>query len=324
MKKSLTILLFITLITLLFSSCKTSYNTAWQDGVYDKERGADAYWCAVGTGIDEMRAIGDAANKLQREIQAELGNDIDTPFVIVEPKTTRAGVVITDTDNITFKFFVNTYNSEQTKDGKTIVRIGFEKKEFEKQLEVAFDKFYSDAEYVYKHYKMEGKAPLVRIPMLQKAEKQSRLADQCAKLLKLFNGRNYNTYTALISTTIKEEASHLTIKVTADDVHTQYKDEMVAAVKSKLIALGYQVKEKADHELKISYVQTLAPKTEGIPYSYIYYTFATELLYNKLTVISFSVTDRIAAINDSEAEAKARQLTVVEIPNQLFFSLSNF
>ncbi|MDY4610972.1 MAG: hypothetical protein SPD11_10205 [Sphaerochaetaceae bacterium] len=307
-------IVLLVVAALLATSCASTYTLSWKDGTYDNDRKEKDYWCAVGTGIDELHALGDACTVLETEITKLLGRGEDIPWVEVQVASGESGVIFSQ-DTGDAVFYAAVYNSEAARDGR-IIRIGFKRADMEKALKRIYDGLHDDATSALKRYKSAGRYTFDRVVALQEAESLSKLADRSAKLLKLFTGKDHDSITAKILQTKQDLIADLYVRIDATDVNAPFKDRMVQAYASELRLLGFNVTE--DHEdltLKLSYDQQLSPKTKA-PYAYVNYVMSYAVVFDGRTILSLVNNDRIAALTDEEALSKAERHAVMEAPKE--------
>lgn len=302
-------------ILVLASSCASTKALAWMDGTYDSKHTQRDYWLAVGRSVDETHAIGSACATLEAEISALLGNKAGLPSLEVRMAEGNSGAVVSPTTGAAI-FYASLYDSVSI-DGQSVVRIGFRRSDMAKSLKKIHKDAYDDAAYELKNYKKAGKNPLDRMAALQKASRLSQLADRSGELLMLFTGKSFDSLTEKIASTKENIVSDLKVRIDSSAVDAPFKYAMIQAYAQQLQGLGFGVVEKKeDLVVKLSYKQLLTPKAGGAPYAYMNYTLAYSILSDSSVILSIVENERIAAVTDGDAKAKAERYATVEAPRK--------
>lgn len=285
----------------------------WLGTLYDRTYDEATYLCAVGSGSTREKAVDAALSSLSQVFNAQVRSETtvtalstastDTAGTVKFTEDTQLvdrGTVTSNTDKIVGAEVVNTYVD---RNAVVYVRVALHRQRTASLYEAEIGELSASMQKL-RLRAMTTENPLVAYFALYDAYatalRQQSLLDQ----VQVLDKKTRKSMLPLYERELSDLASAISVAVKADGEEAT---KIEAAFAQTLTGLGFSVagdEEAATATLSIDYSATPVPM-ENSPYKYARYTLSVSLMASDLTVLSYQKADRIAALSDQEAMAKA-------------------
>lgn len=324
------VLLFVALS--LGSGCSSLASGSaphWLDTLYDRQYDEDTYLCALGSGSSREKATDAALSSLSQVFNSQVrsvttvlsrstaqdSGDGQVKFSTLSEMVDQ-GSVTSSTDKIVGAQVVNTYVDDTA---RVYVRVALDRKKTAEIYQKEIDELDISIMSVRREL-ITRTEPLARYFTLLKAlsfaQRQQDLYDQMQVLLK----KSQNSTLFSLERELATIASSVRVAVTVDSLGDH--QMLFSAFSQKLVALGFAIvplDANPSAYLNLHYESTPIELKDS-PYKYVRYSLSAQLVSGDVTLFTYQVSEREAALSSEDAQKKAlMQATTLSVSE--FFTL---